>query len=504
MMYRFNDDNTSLLDRLCKINNIDASNLDISDFNKIENIKIIDDFKELLLSLKDKRFFIVGDYDCDGICATTIIKKLLDDLNISNNYYIPSRSKQGYGLNKQIVDSAINNDFDVLLCVDNGVVAYEALKYAKDNGLVTIVIDHHEYQIKPDVDAFLHPNLFDSKYDDMCASGLCCLISNYFRYDELSYVYAGLASLADMVKVLGYNRYLIIKMNELLNAKNFITINNLLQGKIPTYDNLQFEAIPKINAISRLEEDMNVNYMVKYLLNYNNEANQYINTIISINNKRKDLSNMSAILANRLADTSKSIIVIKSNEFKEGLCGLIANKLMNQYLKPVIVLSEENDLLKGSGRSPKGINLYEYLKNISHLFESFGGHFQAVGLSIKLDNYDELLKYIESNSIDIEEYYRDILVFKQDDINIDLLNQIEQLKPFGQGFELPLVGIKEPSIKSKVKIKQKYPKYILNDNLHAISFKLNEFKDDIVYIIGNIHLDNYYHDIVSMIIEDLV
>ena len=504
MRYLFNDDKSSLLKRVCDINNIDESDLDISVFNETEKIDILDEFKDLLLSLKDKRFFIVGDYDCDGICATTIIKKLLDDLNISNNYYIPSRSKQGYGLNIEIVDNAIKNNFDVLLCVDNGVVAHEPLRYGKENGLKLLIIDHHEYDIKPDVDGFLHPNLFDKKYEDMCASGICALLSNYIRYDELSIVYGGLASMADMVKVLGYNRYLIKKMHELLNSKNYITISNLIQGKNATYENLQFEAIPKINAISRLEDNLNVNYMVKYLLNYNNEANQLINTINSINQKRKEETNLMFTLASRLTDTSKEIIVLKSDQFREGLCGLIANRLMNEYLKPVIILHEDEDILKGSARSPKAVNLYKYLIKIKDLFESFGGHDQAIGLSIRKDKYDDLIEYLENNRLVIDDYYKNVLVFDKNDIDLYLLDQIEKLKPFGSYFEMPLIGVYKPDVLSKTIIKKMYPKYVLSDKFEAISFKERKIKDDIEYMIGSIQLDNYYHNKVSMIIEELI
>ncbi|MEE3409201.1 MAG: DHH family phosphoesterase, partial [Erysipelotrichaceae bacterium] len=206
MKYVFYENGISLKDTICQINGVELSSLDVSDF-KVDDLKILNDFKDHLLSLKDKRFFIVGDYDCDGICATAIMKRLFDDLNIASNYYIPSRAKEGYGLNMRIVDTAADHGFDVLLCVDNGIIANEQLRHARERGLHTLVIDHHEYQDDPDCDAFLHPNLFDEKYADMCAAGLCALLSSSIREDDLTLVYGGLATLAVMVQVLGYNRY---------------------------------------------------------------------------------------------------------------------------------------------------------------------------------------------------------------------------------------------------------------------------------------------------------
>ena len=229
MRYLYDYSDLSLRDRICHINGIDFSKLDVSDFNPDYSMDVIDSFKNHLLSFKDKRFFIVGDYDCDGICAITIIKKLLDDLNISNNYYIPSRIKDGYGLNKKIVDNAIDNSFDIMFLVDNGIVAYEEIEYAYNNGLKAFIIDHHEYEHAPKVEAYLHPSLFPQEYKDMCAAGLCALLSNSFRYDEISTAYGGLATLADMVSVLGYNRYLIKNTLELLKQHKVPAINNLIE-----------------------------------------------------------------------------------------------------------------------------------------------------------------------------------------------------------------------------------------------------------------------------------
>ena len=504
MSYRFNTANSAIIDRVCEINNISAQNLDISNFKPDYEIDLLKDFKEKILSLKDKRFFIVGDYDCDGICATAIMKKLLDDLKISNNYYIPSRSKEGYGLNEKIVDTAIENGFDVLLCVDNGVVAKEELLKARNNKITTLVIDHHEYSDIPDVDGLLHPVLFPEEYDDMCAGGLCALLSNSFRYDEYTTVLGGLATLADMVRVFGYNRFLLKEMIALLNNNIFVPINYLSGTSLFTYEGLSFNVIPKINAISRLEEKMNVNHMVRFLLNYNDEANQYLNTIEAINKQRKELTKSMVSLSQRLIDDSKDVIVLKSDVFVEGLCGLIANRLMYEYNKPVIILSVCGTQLKGSGRSPKGSNLYAYLKNTENLFTAFGGHAQAVGLSIDDDKYDSFIEYIDNNSFTYPEIEKDVLVIRQNDIDESLIEQLDMLKPFGSGFEEPLIGINELQIEKSIIISKGYPKFILNDNLEAIGFNSEFAHKQFNMIIGKLKRDDYYHNKLSMIIEDLI
>lgn len=504
MSYRFNNDNSSLTKRICSINYVDINDLDVESFKVDYNQDLLIEFKDKILSLRDKHFFIVGDYDCDGICATTIMKKLLDDLGIKNNYYIPSRSKEGYGLNESIIDTAITHGFDVLLCVDNGVVAYDELSKAKDAGIITMVIDHHEYSDKPDVDAFLHPNLFPKEYDDMCAAGLCGLLSNSFRYDVLSTILAGLATLADMVKVFGYNRYLLKEMLKLIRENDIVQINYLLGNSDPTYDALSFNVIPKINAVSRLENKLNVNHLVKYLLNYNNEVNTYLSAIEAINKERKDLTKSMVSLASRLINHDDEVIIIKSDVFAEGLCGLIANRLMHEYLKPVIVFSEKDGELKGSGRSMKGSNLYEYLKKTDELFSAFGGHNQAVGLSMSSDRFDDLLSYVRNNHFEYDLDQKDVLVLNQNEIDDSLMNELENLKPFGSGFEEPLIGILNPDIEKKLMISRTYPKFVLSSNLEAISFdsSLSDVKFNMM--IGKIKRDDNYHNRISMIIEDLI
>lgn len=505
MKYIFNEDlNKTVEERILELNKISKEDLDVSDFKIDKDIEVINRFKDKLLSNKDKRFFIVGDYDCDGICATAIIKKLLDDEGIKCNYYIPSRSKEGYGLNDNIVNTAYNNHFDCLFCVDNGIIAKEQLSLAKSLGLKVFIIDHHEYQEEPDCESFLHPNLFTEKYSDMCAAGLCALFASYFKDDDLINVLGGIASLADMVSMLNYNRYLVKQMVSILNSSEIKPIKLLLGENNVDSTNIQFNVIPKINAVSRLDDLMNVNYVVKYLLSNDNECFDYFNKIETINTARKDYSKQMYELATKLIDNSKNIIVIKSDEFKEGLCGLIANRILDNYKKPVIVFAQVGDTLKGSGRSMPGANIYEYLKKAESLFDNFGGHELAVGLQISETNYDKFMQYINDNSLEYEQQYKDVLVINTEDINNQLLGTINNLQPYGTNFVLPLFALKNPKYISKYLVANRYPKYDINDYLSAISFNTNLVNSEFEYMVGNIKKDNYYKDKISFVIEDLV
>ena len=505
MRYIFNEDlNKSIEDRILQLNNINANNLDVSNFQIDKDIEAIESFKNKILSNKDSKFFIVGDYDCDGICATAIIKKLFDDLGIKCNYYIPSRTKEGYGLNNNIVNTAYQNNFDCLFCVDNGIIAKEQLKLAKSLGLKVFIIDHHEYQEDPICESFLHPKLFNNKYSDMCAAGLCALFSSYFIDDNLINTLGGIASLADMVSMLNYNRYLVKKMINILNNYDIRPIKLLLGDNKVSATNIQFNVIPKINAVSRLDDMLNVNYVVKYLLANDVECFDYFNKIETINTARKDLSKQMYDLACRLIDDKDNVIVIKHTQFKEGLCGIIANRILDNYQKPAIVFSEINGVLKGSGRSLPGTNMYEYLKNINNLFDNYGGHELAVGLQMNVDNYEKLIAYIKNKKLEYNEQYIDVLVLDESKINETTLQEIDRLQPYGTNFKQPLFALKNPKYQSKYLVANKYPKFDINDNLSAISFNTSLVNKSFEYMIGSLKTDNYYKDKLSFVIEDLL
>lgn len=505
MKYIFNEDyDLSLTDRVLQLNGVSKDSLDTTNFKIDYQLDVLNNFKRKLLSYKDKRFFIVGDYDCDGICATAIIKKLFEDIGIESNYYIPSRTKEGYGLNENIIDIANRNGFECLICVDNGIAANKQLDYANSLGLKVFIIDHHEYQIEPNCETYLHPSIFPNDYEDMCASGLCCLLSNSFREDDLTIALGGLATIADMVKIFNYNRYLAKKMLETIKTKTITPINLLLGKSDITYKNLSFQVVPKINAVSRLDDLMNVNYVVKFLLSDEKEAISYFDKIEHINMARKEYSQQMYNLALRMIDTDSKIIIIKHNEFKEGLCGLVANRLLDNFKKPVIVFSEKDGMLKGSGRSVPGFNLYQYLKNIEGLFTTFGGHELAIGASISLDNYEKLLNYINENDVVYSDQYSNVVILDENNINNDTLKELSDLEPFGSGFVEPLLGLKKPKYESRYIVANKYPKFDINDRLSAISFNSNFINTEFEYMIGHLNKDNYYQDKLSFLIEDLV
>lgn len=502
-MYKLTSTKVSdLKDTIMKMNGISEDQLDVGNFAPDLNQEPFLLFKEKLLAYRDKRFLIVGDYDCDGICATAIMRRLLQSLDIRVNHYIPSRIKEGYGINEQIVKTAKEYGFDVILMVDNGIVANEALSLASSNGIATMIIDHHEYQQLPNCDAVLHPSLLKSGYQELSAGGLCAYLSMMFNSDSYNVVLGGLATLADMVKVFDANRYLLKEMLRILNKEDIYQINLLSDSTKYSYDTLSFKVIPKINAVSRMGNLANVNLVVRYLLASKEEASKTFAYINDINNRRKQLSEKMAEEAMRLVDSRMNILIVKSKNFLEGLCGLIANRLLAKFNKPVIVLSENEGVLKGSGRSPAGFDLYGCLSAFDGEYLTFGGHANAVGLSISSTLYEQFASYLED--IDVSFLDENLEVLNVEDLDISVLDILEELKPFGTGFMEPVFAINRSRSTSFFMVKGLYPKISFGNNLSAICFDKAKYKADWNYIIGKLSKDSYRKNALSMNIDDFI
>lgn len=483
---------------------LDLNHVSLDELNKEYDFTVNDEvflnFKETLLQNKNKKFLIVGDYDADGICATAIISKLLTHLNIKSNFYIPSRIKEGYGLNKQIVENANKYEFDALFLVDNGVVAYDAINLAHQYGIDVFIIDHHEYEVLPNVEAIIHSNIVSDKFKNLSAGGLSFVLSSMFYDDDLSCVLAGISTISDMMPVIGFNRTLIKKMYELLLTKDIYQIKMLNDNKDIDYESLSYNVIPKINAISRMEPMGNPNYVVKFLLEDKLNSLKYIGQINDINTKRKQLTSIMYEKAIRLI-SDDDLILVYSNDFQEGLCGLIANKIMHTLNKPAIVLSYQDGVYKGSGRAVNGFNMFEKLKSFD-LYEAYGGHECAVGLSIKEENFDRFKDYISKFNYN-DENVRDAIIINEDMINEGLLNKIESLKPFGTGLLEPLLVLENKNYK-KIIIQSKYPKYIINNYISAISFNESHKNEIPSYFIGSLCKDKYRANSLSFTIEEMV
>lgn len=488
-----------VLKSILELNNISLDELNKEyDFNCTDKVFI--NFKDELLKNKDLKFLIVGDFDADGIFATTIIKKLFIQINIESHYYIPSRINEGYGLNKDIVKKAYDNSINALILVDNGIKCIEEINYANSLGMKVFIIDHHEYDTLPNA-TIIHSNTVSLKYKDLSAAGLCYVLSTLFFNDDYLSLLAGLATISDVMPVIDFNRTLIKKMMNVLKTNKYIHFNLLNDHNEFDYHNISFNIIPKINALSRMEPLGNPNLLVKYLLSDNPNDLEFIESVNYINEKRKNESKIMYNKARLLLDDF-DISVVVSDEFAEGLCGLVSGRLADAYLKPVIVLSDKGDYVKGSGRSYGNFNLYDALKPFDG-FDAFGGHEMAVGLTIKKENLNSFIDFVKSLKVIHNEIVKDALLVDESILNNDFIDLIDSLKPFGPLFSEPLFVIKNNNYNKQI-VSNRFAKYQIRNDLSAICFK-EELKDiKAKYFIGSLKKDKYYKGSFQFLIEDLL
>jgi len=487
------------------------------DFNQYKNDYLDDNlvlpsytnFKNIndaCLFLKEKiknnsKILIYGDYDCDGIMATSIGYLLLEKYGCKAGFYIPFRETDGYGLTIKNIDKFYSLGYDTIILVDNGITLNKEVDYLKRLGLNCIIIDHHMIQTElPKADYIIHPMINDFFDVNMSAGA----VAFYFSYAFLGYIDPYLATLgsisilSDLMPLKKYNKTLVKIGLKFINEYKYSNIVSLLNkyNDINEFD-LTMNLIPKINAVGRIINDNNLFNIVRtFITNDKNKIFAYANWIEDVNTKRKEL--VKTLFENLKIDNSNSMIIEILNT-KEGLIGLIANKIMIEYNKPVLIIVEENkdnDLLKGSLRAKNGFNVIEAFNAIQDLVISFGGHNNAGGVEFKKENLPKikcrLFEFAKMHTF-VDEKERVIEIMPQD-VNYENYLTLRNFAPFGQDNPLPLFKIKNFYTNSFVLSKDK--KHILtslsiNSNLVYFNYDKSILNYNSIDLIGTIN-DNFF------------
>ena len=448
-----------------------------------------------------EKIIIYGDYDCDGISATTIMVKTFEKLNYPVSYYIPSRYLDGYGLNVVNVEKIAKKGYKLIICVDNGISANEAIDKANEYGIDVIVIDHHEVP-KEMVNAYsiIHPTV--SHISDIIGSGgyMSLFVSAALlnKYDDYLVTIAGLSTISDLMELKGYNRDVVRLAIDNLNKHHYLALSLLLDTHVITEKSFGLEIAPKINAIGRINEDTSVNKVVKYLISEDeHEIYALSEWILKINDIRKDLTKE---IADSLPAIENEYGICVNLEIKEGLIGLLANRLMGQYKVPSIVFTSDKkdpDILKGSIRSKEGFNVVKAFESLNKYLLSGGGHAFAGGLSInkmEFDNFKldflELAKahrFVEENIEAIE--------ISLIDINITNYKTLREFAPFGMGFNEPSFIVNNIPTKNLTFIsngKHLSTKLSLNSKLLGFNMPQEEIKSNSsINLYGQFYLSEY-------------
>lgn len=457
---------------ICGSKDIDMYlNGNLNDIHNPHSMKDADKFVDIIIKKieEHKPVRIIGDYDIDGICSIYILFCGLKAAGADVDYVVPHRINDGYGINEHLIDNAINEGIDTIVTCDNGIAAYNQVRYAKDNGITMIVTDHHDvpFEIKddkkvyivPPADAVINPKQSDCDYPFklLCGAGVAYKLISLL-YDRLGldkkeledYIeFMAIATVGDIVDLIDENR-IVVKygLKHIAHTKNtglraLIEECQLDINNISSY-HIGFVIGPCLNASGRLDT---ARQAIELMLCKDNEkAHNMARELIALNNERKSMTEQETQKAIELVENTgllkDRVLVVYLKDCHESIAGIIAGRIKERYYRPTFVITNAEDGAKGSGRSIEGYNMYEEINKCKNVLTKYGGHPMAAGLSLAISDIDIFRKMLNDNAQLTDE---DLIPKMWIDVpmpvsyaNIRLVNQLKLLEPFGKGNEKPV------------------------------------------------------------------
>ena len=398
----------------------------------------------------EEKICIYGDYDCDGILATTILVQAFLELGIHVGYHIPNRFEDGYSLNTKRVQQMAAKGYSLIITVDNGVKAFDAIECANELGIDVIVTDHHQFDNDlPDACTFIHTKLSpDYPFKEISGGFVAYKLASALlqRQDKYLYCLAAITTISDMMPLLDENRSLVKKALKFMEEEKYPALE-LLLGNQQNYNvtTIGFCIAPKINSFGRLPEVCHPNILVKYFLK---DAPRELMMKVAqmadeINAKRQTMTNTQYEMASQ--NMNKDYLYWASENVHEGLIGLIASKYTKQYERPSFVMhyDAKQHIYKGSARSVTGFSLHQFFVEHEDQFLTCGGHALAGGFSIDEDHFSSLKQCLDESLKGLDLYNEtSLLLIEQNDITIESVESLSLLEPFGMANEEPMFLLK--------------------------------------------------------------
>ena len=486
---------------------------------------------------KEEKITVYGDYDVDGVTSTAILVKYLRKCNAEVDYYIPDRIDEGYGINNGALDKIKNNGTSLVITVDSGITAVDEIEYASTIGLDVIVTDHHQCKdILPQACAVLNPKISDGMYPFTELAGvgvafkLIQALAGMENIETLFREYCDivcLGTIADVVPLVDENRVIVDKGLELISETSNVGLKSLvklaaLKDKKVTAGTVGFIIAPRINAAGRIGNALRA---VELFLTEDEAVADAIASELNEENKNRQATE-ACILQEALTHVQEQydlennkVIVLANEDWHHGVIGIVASRITEKFYRPSILISLEGDSGKGSGRSIKGFNLFEALKDSSDYLLKYGGHSLAAGLSISRDKIPEFLEKINTFANQclceddlIAPIYIDYVLSRQD-ISIGTIKQLNILEPFGMGNASPVFAVCDALILDIRTISDgKHIKLTLKKDegfIEAIGFNMGEAADrfitgDSVDVACSLDINNYNGvEKVQLVIKDL-
>ena len=441
----------------------------------VERIRrAIEDYEQIL---------IYGDYDADGMTSASILKEALEELGAECQVYLPNRFTDGYGPNQSVYKYFIEQQaVSLIVTVDNGVAGHEAIAFAQEAGVDVIVTDHHSLPNQlPDAYAIIHPEHPAGNYPfkELAGCGvafkLATALLEQVQPDLLDLVAIG--TIADMVSLTDENRVMVqyglslLKQSERIGLQEMMRLAGLEPSQV-NEETVGFQLTPRLNALGRLDDP---NPAIELLTGFDEEEVAAIAAMIDEKNtERKDLVQAIYEEAKSLVQADKPVQVLAAEGWNPGVLGIVAGRLLEELQQPVIVLSIQGGLAKGSARSVEAVDIFQALNDHRQLFVAFGGHSGAAGMTLQVENLEALSEvltaFILENQLDLTQ--KPSLVLDEElnlaELSLDSVKSLEKLAPFGMNFAKPIFFLRDVQVESARTMGQ--------DNAHL---KLRLLKDGV-------------------------
>lgn len=454
-----------------------------------------------------EKVIIYGDYDVDGITSITVLKKFLKDRGLDVDSYIPNRLDEGYGLNKNAIDSIVKQKYSLMITVDCGISGLEEVDYANSFGLDTVITDHHEpAETLPKALAVVDAKRKDNKYPFNQLAGVGVVfkviqaISKRFNLEEKEYLkYLDLVcvgTISDIVPLVDENRVISKLGLKLVEVTRNIGLKALLKStgaKTVDSSTISFCVAPRVNACGRLGYEQEA--LELFLTDNIVKAEEIARRLNKYNSERqqKEIKIFNeAIEMIEQGEKNKNCIILGKENWHHGVIGIVSSKVTEMYYKPSILICFEDDDGKGSGRSIQGFDLHEALGKCQKHIERFGGHSMAIGITIKKSEFDEFKQDVEkyTENTNIKELIPIIKIDKEitiDDINMETIKELKKLEPYGEANKMPLFIYKNLKIDSIRALSEgKHIKLTLKDKnvvIDAIGFNMGNLVNE--YLLGD-------------------
>ncbi|MGG2064267.1 single-stranded-DNA-specific exonuclease RecJ [Bacillus sp. S14(2024)] len=416
-----------------------------------------------------EQILIFGDYDADGVSSTTVLFLALQEIGADVEFYIPNRFTEGYGPNEEAFRWAHRAGFSLIITVDTGIAAVHEAQVAKELGVDLIITDHHEPPPElPEALAIIHPKLDGGVYPFhyLAGVGVAFKVAHALlgSVPEHLLEIAVIGTVADLVPLYGENRLLVqrglkkLRTTQRVGLQALFKVANISQGDI-TEESVGFAIGPRINAVGRLED---ATPAVHLLLSEDvEEAKELAQEIDELNKLRKDI--VKQITEEAIVEVEahyppeeNKVLVLAKEGWNPGVIGIVASKLIDRFYRPTIVLSidPEKGTAKGSARSIEGFDLYANLSDCRDILPHFGGHPMAAGMTLSMDDVDELRRRLnEQAAVQLSD--EDFIavtavdaVCEVEDVTLAAIEEMQKLAPFGVGNPKPRIAVKDAGLES--------------------------------------------------------